>query len=62
MCPKCGSTDIFWSTGGIIGYVYTCQDCSYTGPFIIEVNPEDVESFQKEIRKSMDEKNAHPDK
>lgn len=56
MCPKCGSIDVTWMLGGIFGYIYTCGECSYTGPFILEVNPEDVDKFREEIRKSREEK------
>ncbi len=52
MCPKCGSLHVNWVIGGIMGYIYTCEDCHYTGPFILEVDSSDAEKFQTEIRKS----------
>lgn len=54
MCPKCGSLNVHWIIGGIMGYIYTCQDCMYSGPFILEVDESDAENFQREIRNSRD--------
>jgi len=55
MCPKCGSLHVNWIIGGIMGYIYKCEDCEYTGPFILEVDSSDAEKFQEEIRKSREE-------
>lgn len=55
MCPKCGSLHMNWVIGGITGYIYKCEDCEYTGPFILEVDSSDVQKFQEEIRKSREE-------
>ncbi len=55
MCPKCGSLHVTWLIGGIMGYIYTCQDCHYSGPFILEVDSSDAPRFQEEIRRSRDE-------
>ncbi len=32
----CGSTDLYFETGGITGYVYHCKNCDYIGAFVIE--------------------------
>jgi len=35
-CPMCGSTDLYFESGGIAGYVYHCKNCDYIGAFVIE--------------------------
>lgn len=55
MCPKCGSDHVNWVIGGIMGYIYTCEDCGYSGPFILEVDSSDADKFREEIRKSRSE-------
>ncbi|MEM0158298.1 MAG: hypothetical protein QXV22_04485 [Thermoplasmataceae archaeon] len=52
LCPHCGSRDITWIIGGIMGYIYTCQQCGYQGPFVVEVEPQDADKFSEEIRRS----------
>ena len=32
----CGSTDLYFESGGIGGYVYHCKNCDYIGAFVIE--------------------------
>ena len=38
-CPECGSSDLYFETGAMVGK-YHCKGCDYIGPFVIE---EDVE-------------------
>jgi predicted RNA-binding Zn-ribbon protein involved in translation (DUF1610 family) len=37
MCPKCGSTDIFYARGlAQLWSIWECRHCGYYGAFIIE--------------------------
>ncbi len=49
ICPTCGSTNIYWVAGGLIGAIYKCNDCGYEGTFVLEVKPSDLQRFQKEL-------------
>lgn len=49
ICPKCGSIHVNWIAGGAIGAVYKCDDCNYLGSFVLEVKPENLAQFQKEL-------------
>ncbi len=40
-CPQCRSTDVFTDVTMFSGALYTCKQCGYKGPFILE---EDVPS------------------
>jgi ribosomal protein L37AE/L43A len=51
VCPKCGSTKISWTAGGITGEVYRCNECNYVGSFILQVKPKDLVRFREELRK-----------
>jgi len=31
-CPECGSTDLELYQGGIMGAIFKCKKCGYTGP------------------------------
>lgn len=35
-CPSCGSSDLVWEAGLILGQLYRCKDCGYIGPLAIE--------------------------
>lgn len=35
-CPECGSSELYYESGFITGYVYHCKRCDYIGSFIIE--------------------------
>ncbi|HLH86698.1 MAG TPA: hypothetical protein VKU79_07545 [Thermoplasmataceae archaeon] len=52
LCPHCGSKNVNWIIGGIMGYIYTCQDCGYQGPFVVEVDAQKADEFADEINKS----------
>lgn len=54
ICPKCGSTHVYWVAGGLIGAIYRCNDCGYEGTFVLEVKPADLERFQKELKSNAD--------
>jgi len=37
LCPKCGSTNIFWASGlPQLWSVWECRECGYRGAFVIE--------------------------
>lgn len=37
MCPRCGSTDIYWARGlAQLWSIWECRNCGYYGAFIIE--------------------------
>lgn len=36
VCPNCGSSDLYYESGLIGGYVYHCKKCDYVGPLVIE--------------------------
>jgi predicted RNA-binding Zn-ribbon protein involved in translation (DUF1610 family) len=43
-CPKCGSANIFKSTGmdgWLLPPLYLCKDCGYTGRVVLEVEEQD---------------------
>jgi len=54
LCPQCGSSDLYYESGLVLGYIYHCKDCDYVGSFVIEVDDDDVESVRKDIRASAD--------
>jgi transposase-like protein len=35
-CPVCGSRDIYRIVGGVMGELYRCKHCGYSGAFVIE--------------------------
>jgi predicted RNA-binding Zn-ribbon protein involved in translation (DUF1610 family) len=43
-CPRCGSRNIFKSTGmdgWLLPPLYLCKDCGYTGRLVLEVGEQD---------------------
>jgi transposase-like protein len=48
VCPQCGSKNIYAEDGGVLGEVYRCRDCGYTGAFIVEVDSEEYEEWLRE--------------
>lgn len=44
-CPVCGSTEIYRPVGGVLGEIYRCKKCGYSGALVIE---EDDEQQKKE--------------
>ena len=51
ICPKCASIHVNWIAGGIAGAIYQCNDCGYTGSFVLEIEPKDLERFRRELAK-----------
>jgi rubredoxin len=39
-CPVCGSRDIYRPVGGVLGEMYRCKKCGYSGAFVIEEDEE----------------------
>jgi transposase-like protein len=35
-CPVCGSRDIYLPVGGVMGELYRCKHCGYSGSLVIE--------------------------
>lgn len=41
VCPDCGSMEIFLYMGGGLGMMYSCNDCKYMGPVMLELEKEE---------------------
>lgn len=50
ICPVCGSSDIYYKSGGVEG-LYHCKKCKYIGSFVINANYEMIQVIQKEYKK-----------
>jgi len=48
VCPVCGSSELYYETGGAIGKVYHCKDCNYIGALVVEADEEMVEAIKEE--------------
>ncbi len=35
-CPRCGSSDLHYEMGMMLGQIYRCKSCQYVGSFVIE--------------------------
>lgn len=55
ICPKCGSTEVIPSLGGIIGS-WKCEKCGFSGTIFPEVKKLEKENKQKESTKQKKEK------
>lgn len=40
-CPECGSADVVYETGMMLGQKYRCLRCGYIGAFILEKEIDD---------------------
>ncbi len=49
VCPQCGGAELYYEGGFLTGYKYTCKDCSYVGPFIVERDLEDYEAIEEAV-------------
>jgi predicted RNA-binding Zn-ribbon protein involved in translation (DUF1610 family) len=47
VCPVCGSSELYYETGGAIGKVYHCKDCGYIGALVVEADEEMVEAIKE---------------
>jgi transposase-like protein len=48
VCPVCGSSELYYETGGFVGYIYHCKRCGYLGAFVLEAN----EKLRRELEES----------
>lgn len=48
VCPVCGSSDLYYETGGYTGQKYHCKNCGYVGPLIIEADEEMAEAIKED--------------
>ncbi len=44
-CPQCGSVEVTLWMGAQAGMIYSCKDCGYRGPLVIE---EDLDLKEKD--------------
>ena len=51
VCPVCGSSELYYETGGYVGKVYHCKDCNYMGPLVVEADGEMVEAIKEEYER-----------
>lgn len=56
VCPVCGSSDLYYETGGYTGEKYHCKNCGYIGPLVVEADGEMVKAIKEdyEQKKSAD--------
>ena len=52
-CPECGSGDLVYETGMVLGQKYRCLRCGYMGSFALEKEIEVCENgFEEGARRS----------
>ncbi len=56
VCPVCGSSDLYYETGGYTGKKYHCKNCNYIGPLVVEADEEMAKAIKEdyEQKKSTD--------
>ena len=47
ICPVCGSSELYYETGGYVGKVYHCKNCGYVGPLVVEADEEMAEAIKE---------------
>lgn len=52
VCPTCGSAELYYEKGEVMGAIYHCKHCDYIGTLVIEGNEEMI----KELRQNYDKK------
>ncbi len=52
VCPVCGSSDLYYETGGYTGQKYHCKNCGYIGPLVVEAD----EAMAKAIKEDYEQK------
>ncbi len=51
VCPVCGSSELYYETGGYVGKVYHCKDCNYVGALVVEADEEMIEAIKEEYER-----------
>lgn len=51
VCPVCGSSELYYETGGSVGKVYHCKDCNYIGPLIVEADDAMIEAIKEDYER-----------
>jgi len=51
ICPVCGSSELYYETGGYVGKVYHCKNCGYVGPLVVEADEEMAEAIKEDYEK-----------
>ena len=36
ICPQCGGNELYLESGGVMGGIYRCKNCTYVGTLVIE--------------------------
>ena len=52
VCPTCGSAELFYEKGEVMGAIYHCKHCDYIGTLVVEANEELI----KELRQNYEKK------
>lgn len=47
ICPQCGKTGLYLETGGVMGDIYRCKNCTYIGNFVIEGEEDMMEEIEE---------------
>ena len=48
VCPVCGSSDLYYETGGYTGKKYHCKNCGYIGPLVVEADEEMAKAIKED--------------
>jgi predicted RNA-binding Zn-ribbon protein involved in translation (DUF1610 family) len=51
VCPVCGSSELYYETGGAVGKVYHCKDCNYIGALVVEADDEMIKAIKEEYKR-----------
>ena len=52
VCPICGSSDIYYETGGYTGKVYHCKNCDYVGALVVEADEEMIDAIKEDFERN----------
>lgn len=47
ICPQCGKSGLYLETGGVMGDIYHCKNCTYIGNFVIEGEEDLMEEIEE---------------
>jgi len=51
VCPVCGSSELYYETGGFVGKVYHCKDCNYVGALVVEATDDMIKAIKEEYER-----------